>query len=94
MSKKNWIIISIAISVLFLGLATTFLFTDLQISIALASKNLENPNFFLKLAASFGEFPIYVGPVLFGLVYGKTNKTKLWKLIAYFVGFIVLSFLK
>jgi membrane-associated phospholipid phosphatase len=89
MSKKNWIIVSIAISVLFLGLATTFLFTDLQISIALASNNLENPNFFLKLAASFGEFPIYVGPVLFGLVYGKTNKTKLWKLIAYFVGFIV-----
>ena len=58
MSKKNWIIVSIAISVLFLGLATTFLFTDLQISIALASNNLENPNFFLKLEASFGEFPI------------------------------------
>ena len=89
MSKKSWIIATITVSILFLGLAITFLFTDLQISIALASKNLENPNFLLKLAASFGEFPIYVGPVLFGLVYGKTNKTKLWKLIAYFVGFII-----
>lgn len=90
MSKKNWIIFSIIGAVCFLGLAITFFFLDLNISIAVASDNLKNPNIFLKTCAALGEFPIYIGPLLFGLVYGRTNKTKLWQLIANFVGFIVI----
>ena len=89
MSKKNIMIIVIAFCVLFLGLAITFFFTDLSISIALATNNVKNPNFFLKTMEAIGEFPIYIGPLLFALVYGLTNKTKLWKLIANFVGLAV-----
>jgi membrane-associated phospholipid phosphatase len=89
MSKKSWIITSIVGVCIFLALAITFFFTDLQISILAATNNLENPNFFLKSLAAVGEFPIYIGPLLFALVYGRTNKTKLWKLIASFVGLMV-----
>lgn len=89
MNKKTLMITGIAGIVTFLALAITFFFTDLNISIALASNNLENPNFFLKIFDALGEFPIYIGPLMFGLVYGMTNKTKVWKLIAHFVGFLV-----
>ena len=75
MSKKKIIIPSVIGALIFLTLAVVFFFYDLNISIALASDNLSDPNFFLKLCASIGEFPIYVGPMLFGLVYGLTNKT-------------------
>lgn len=89
MSKKNLMIIVITFCVMFLGLAITFFFMDLNISIALATNNYKNPNLFLKTLEAVGEFPIYIGPMLFALVYGLTNKTKLWKLIANFVGLIV-----
>ena len=89
MSKKLWIIFAAIGGTLFLSLAVTFFFFDLNISIALATDNLQNPNLFLKSCAAIGEFPIYIGPLLFGLVYGRTNKTKLWQLIANFVGFLV-----
>lgn len=89
MTKKLWIVSAVLGSLTFLALAIIFFFWDLNISIALASNNLKNPNFFLKTCAAVGEFPIYIGPLLFGLVYGRTNKTRLWQLVANFVGFMV-----
>jgi len=89
MTKKRILIIGLVSIGVFLSLAITFLFTDLHISIALASNNVDNPNFFLRLCAALGEFPIYIGPIMFGLIFGLTNKTKLWQLIAHFVGFVI-----
>ena len=89
MTKRRILITALSFFIVFLALAITFLFTDLQISIALASNNVKNPNFFLKLCAALGEFPIYIGPIMFGLIYGLTNRTRLWQLIAHFVGFVV-----
>ena len=84
MSKKNIIFLSIFYA-LFILLAVTFFFLDLDISKAMVQ---ENANFLYVLLAAVGEFPIYLGPILFGIVYGFTNETKVGKLISHFVGLI------
>ena len=84
MSKKNTILLSL-LGIVFISLACIFFFWDLDISISLVK---ENPNFFYVMMAAVGEFPIYIGPVLFGLVYGFTSDYKYLKLASYFVGLI------
>lgn len=70
---------------LFIILATLFFFYDLEISKLLVQNK---PDFLFVLLAAIGEFPIYIGPVLFGLVYGATCKRRCYKLCAHFVGLI------
>lgn len=86
MSKKNSIILSIGV-LIFVALSVTFFFFDLDISIALAK---ENPNFLYVLLAAVGEFPIYIGPILFGLVYGFTSENKNMRLVSHLVGLIAI----
>lgn len=84
MNKKRLIVSSLLIGLFFL-LAGVFFFYDLQISKSLVK---ENPNFVFGFLDAIGEFPIYLGPILFGLVYGFTNEKKATKLLAHFVGLI------
>ena len=82
---KKKVIGIIAFYALVLILATTFFFTDLEISKFMVN---DNPNGFYVLMEAIGEFPIYLGPILFGLVYGFTSEIKLRKMLFHFVGLI------
>ena len=84
MSKKSRLILAL-MAICILALSVVFFFFDLDISKDIAS---ENPNVVFLLLAAIGEFPIYVGPILFGLVYGFTLDSKKSRLLAHFVGFI------
>lgn len=84
MTKKKNIAFVIGL-IIFCILAICFYFFDLEISKNMAS---DNPNFIFILLAAIGEFPIYIGPILFGLVYGFTSESKNAKLISHFVGII------
>ena len=80
--KKVWLLIA---SGIFLSLAIFFFFYDLEISKLVVQ---ENPNGLFVLLAAIGEFPIYIGPLLFGLVYGFTSENKYAKLGFHLVGLI------
>ena len=84
MSKKNITLLTIGGS-LFVALAIIFFFFDLEISKVMVQNN---PSFIFLLFAAVGEFPIYVGPILFGLVYGFTSENKNVKLVSHFVGLV------
>lgn len=84
MSKKSAILLS-AFGLIFVFLACLFFFFDLDISIFLVEKN---PNFFYVLMAAIGEFPIYIGPILFGLIYGFTSENKNIKLASHLIGLV------
>ena len=84
MIKNRKLFLSIFYGV-FVALASLFFFFDLEISKSLVE---DSPNFLYVLLAAVGEFPIYMGPVFFGIVYGITNKSKWSKLGCHFVGLI------
>lgn len=84
MSKKGITCLSLFYGA-FLILAVVFFFFDLEISKVLVS---EEENFVYVLLAAIGEFPIYIGPILFGMVYGFIAKTKWTKMLYLFVGLI------
>ena len=84
MSKKARIFLITGIA-LFLGLAITFFFLDLNISKSFVTSN---PSFIVLLYAAVGEFPIYIGPIMFGLVYGFTLENKWAKLAAHLLGLV------
>lgn len=82
MSKKNTFLIGV-FSTIFIILSIVFYVYDLDISISFAS---DNPPFIFSLLHAIGEFPIYLGPILFGLVYGFTSKEKKYKLLFHAIG--------
>lgn len=84
MTKKNIIAITLLLG-LFLGLAIVFGIYDLEISKSFASSN---PNLLFRILDALGEFPIYIGPIFFGLVYGFTCKSKNMRLIFHTIGLI------
>ena len=85
MMNKNYKLLYYGICTGFVLLAIIFFFCDLDISKALAS---DNPNFVYQLLAAIGEFPIYIGPILFGLVFSRTIESKCRRLM---FGFIVFA---
>ena len=78
-------VLLVIVGLLLISSLTLFFFYDLEISKLLVN---ENPHFLFVLLAAIGEFPIYIGPILFGLVYGFTNKEKWSKLFSHFVGLL------
>ena len=78
-------ILFIAAGVIFVTLAVLFFFYDLEISKLLVQ---DKPYFIFTLLAAIGEFPIYIGPVLFGLVYGFIIENKCLKISSFLVGLI------
>ena len=82
MTKRNIICISLLI-IFFLSLSVLFGFYDLEISKSLATND---SNLLFRILAAIGEFPIYIGPILFGLVFGFTSENKNIKLCCHFIG--------
>ena len=82
MTKKSLTLL-ISFGVGFVALATLFFFFDLEISKSLGQ---ENPNFLFLILAALGEFPIYLGPIMFGLVYGFTSENKNMRVLYHLVG--------
>lgn len=86
MSKKIKSIL-ISLSLIFVSLAVVFFFWDLEISKAMVQ---ENPNFIFLLLHAVGEFPIYIGPIMFALVYGFTSERKNVRLLSHMFGLMAL----
>lgn len=82
MNKTKRILFSLA-GILFVVLAVIFFFFDLKISQTIG---MNEPNFMFLLLDAIGEFPIYIGPVLFGLVYGFTSDNKNLRLGSHLLG--------
>jgi membrane-associated phospholipid phosphatase len=76
----------ITAGIVFAILAVIFFFYDLDISKFMVQKE---PWFIFKLLAAVGEFPIYVGPILFGVIYGFTSDSKKEKLLFHMIGLIM-----
>lgn len=86
MSKKK-IGISIVTGIILLSLAIVFYFYDLAISKTIY---VGKESFLFTLIASIGEFPIYFGPLMLGLIFGITSNKKNHKLLFHFVGLITM----
>lgn len=83
MRKVLWI----TAGVLFLIPAVIFFFYDLEISKAIVQ---DNPNFLFRILDAVGEFPIYIAPVLFGLVFGFCSENKYLKTVFHMIGLIAI----
>ena len=84
MTKRNKLLL-LSGSCVFIVLAILFFFFDLNISKTVVQ---DNPSFIFLLFAAIGEFPIYLGPILFGLVFGFTSENKNMRLGSHLVGLI------
>ena len=82
MTKKSKILLLIG-SCIFVALAVLFFFFDLNISKAIVQ---QNPSFIFLVFAAIGEFPIYLGPIFFGLIYGFTSENKNIRLCSHLLG--------
>ena len=76
----------IAAGIAFAILAVIFFFYDLEISRVMVQ---EKPWFIFTLLAAIGELPIYIGPIMFGVIYGFTSDNKKLKVVFHTIGLVM-----